>query len=190
MKELAQQLEAYQTDQWCIDAILDVELMTQRVLDPCCGHGVLGVEAECRGHWVKYIDVHPWCDENNVIITDFLTYFDDLTDTTVFMNPPFSLACDFVDHCRMMNARKIICFQRHAWREGSLNSGKKRGTWWEKNPPARTWLCGDRAQCLRFDLLGQDVAKPPTAHSWFVWERGHRGAEVTRALYKDYQYSV
>ena len=184
IKELATKLEAYETEQWPIDAILDVELMTKKVIDPCCGFGVLGQAAEQKGYWVKFIDIHPWLDETNIIIKDFLTHFEDLNETTVFMNPPFSLACEFVDHARMMGARKIICFQRYAWREGALDGQSKRGTWWEKNPPARIWLCGDRAQCLRFDLRGQNIPKPPTAHAWFVWERGHRGAEITRGLYK------
>jgi len=190
IKELAQKLEGYETEQWPIDAILDVELMTKNVLDPCCGFGVLGDAALYRRHNVRFMDIYRWSDVLNLTVKDFLKHFEDLSNTTVFMNPPFSKACEFVDHARMMGARKIICFQRHAWREGSIDTGKKRGAWWEKNPPARTWLCGDRAQCLRFDLRGQDIAKPPTAHSWFVWERGHKGAEITRALYKNHNYHV
>ena len=190
IKDLAKKLEGYETEQGPIDAILDVELMTYEVFDPCCGYGVLGKAAEYRGHYVTFMDIYPWFEENNVVIQDFLKHFEDLSDTTVFMNPPFSLACEFVDHVRMMNARKIICFQRYAWREGALNDGKKRGAWWEKNPPSRIWLCGNRAQCLRFDLRGQNISKPPTAHAWFVWERGHRGAEVTRGLYDGHNYHV
>lgn len=191
IKKLAQDLEGYETEQWPIEAILDVELMTRKVLDPCLGFGVLAAEAMKRGHDVNTIDIHAWNDNFPPHhLLDFLTYFEDLSDTTVFMNPPFSKACEFVDHARMMGARKIICFQRQAWREGSLEGGKKRGAWWEANPPARTWLCGDRAQCLRFDLRGQNIAKPPTAHSWFVWERGHKGAEITRGLYKGHRYHV
>lgn len=190
MIELAQRLEGYQTDLWAIDAILDVEILTQNVIDPCCGYKVIGEAAERRGHYVKFIDIHAWSNDNNVIIKNFLNTVEDLSNVTVFMNPPFSLACQFVDHCRLLGARKIICFQRHAWREGSFDKGAKRGEWWERNPPSRIWLCGDRAQCLRFDLIGEDISKPPTAHSWFVWERGHRGAEVTRALYKGHHYNV
>lgn len=190
MKSLAQKLEAYQTDAWCIDAILDVELLTPKVFDPCCGFGVMGDAAKDRGYKVTEMDIHDWSGKPDIINKDFLMHFDNLFDTTVFMNPPFSKACQFVDHARMMNARKIVCFQRYAWREGSFGKGEQRGAWWEANPPSRTWLCGDRAQCLRFDLIGTQVAKPPTAHAWFVWERGHRGAEVTRALYKNHNYHV
>ena len=188
IKELAQELEGYETEQWPVERILDVELMTHKVIDPCVGFGVFANEAKRRGHQVKTLDIHVW-DENNPpdIVRNFLHYFEDATETTFFFNGPFSLVCEFVDHMRMMNARKIICFQRYAWREGCLidQHGKpKRGTWWEANPPARIWLCGDRAQCIRFDLRDQVIAKPPTAHAFFIWERGHRGAEITRGLYK------
>ena len=185
VKELATELEGYETPLWAVEAVLDVELMTPLVLDPCVGFFQLSDAATRRGHHVTSIDIHAWEEGRDPIHTqDFLTFYQDLSNTTVFMNAPFSLACHFVDHARMMNARKIICFQRFAWREGSRDSGKKRGAWWEANPPARIWLCGDRATCKRFDLLGEKMGNPPTAHAWFVWERGHRGAEITRALYK------
>lgn len=191
-KELAEQLSAFETEQWAAEAIFDVELMTQYVVDPCCGFHRLSDEATKRGHTVRTIDIHKW-DVNRPpdIINDWLLHFEDLSNATVFMNPPFPTACEFVDHARMMNARKIIVFQRYVWREGSFDSGKCRGEWWERNPPARVWVCGDRAQRLRFDLRNN----PPkngekTAHAWFVWERGHRGAEVTRAIYKRHRYRV
>lgn len=190
MKELAKKLEGYETPQWAIDRILDVELMTGDVLDPCCGFGVLGQAALNLGYGVRFMDIYPWADIPNMVVKDFLTHFEDLSEETVFMNPPFSKACQFVDHARAMNARKIICFQRYSWREGALDGISKRGAWWEKTPPARTWVCGDRAQCLRFDIRsgfdqdGKKIAPPPTVHAWFVWKRGHRGAEITRGLYK------
>ena len=155
------QSDEWETPQWLFDA-LNAEFGF--TLDPCTN----GENHKCEKHYTRI---------ENGVLRDWKT-------ETVFMNPPFSLACEFVDHARMMGARKIICFQRYAWREGALDGQSKRGTWWEKNPPARIWLCGDRAQCLRFDLRGQNIPKPPTAHAWFVWERGHRGAEITRGLYK------
>lgn len=182
MIELAKRLEAYETEQWPIRAILKCEILTTNVIDPCCGFDAIARTVEKYGHSVKRIDIHKWAEINGLIVKDYLSHFEDLSEKTVIMNPPFSLACQFVDHSRMMNARKIICFQRYAWREGTF---KNRGKWWEENPPCRIWLCGDRAQCKRFDLRHEQMAKPPTAHAWFVWERDHRGAEITRALFND-----
>lgn len=182
---MAGELEGFETDLWAAMRVLDFELMTTKVLDPCVGFWRLADVAIDRGHRVITVDIHQWDEERQPdYIQNFLTLDIDLSEFTVFMNPPFSLACEFVDHARSLGARKIICFQRYAWREGAINSGKKRGSWWEANPPARIWLCGDRAQCIRFDLRGQKLSAPPTAHAFFVWEKGHRGAEITRGLYK------
>ena len=127
MEQLAKDLEAFETDAWTIPKILDVEIMTRRVLDPCTGRFVLADEATKRGHDVTTIDVHQWIEDRAPdYLTSFLDYYDDLSETTVFKNPPFSLACEFVDHARLLNARKIICFQRYSWRES-----KRRGQWFE-----------------------------------------------------------
>lgn len=189
---LCEKLSAFETEQWAIESILDVELMTPTVIDVGCGFHVLGDAAKRAGYNVISLDVHVWDVKRPPdIIMNWLHYFADLTNVTVLMNSPFPLTCEFIDHARVMNARKIISFQRYAHREGAIDAGKYRGKWWENNPPARVWLCGDRAQRLRFDLR----ANPPkngekTAHAWFVWERGHRGAELTRAIYRRHRYHV
>ena len=35
-------------------------------------------------------------------------------DYTIFMNPPFSKAVEFVEKAIALGARKIVCFQRFA----------------------------------------------------------------------------
>lgn len=185
---LCKRLEAYQTPAWAIDAILDVELTTDTVLDPCAGLGLISDTCLRRGLSVEAFDVEDWHGKfpgqprprvpiQNV---DFLGWTGDLTFDTVIMNPPFSLAEEFVDHALALNARKVICFQRQAWRESV-----SRRQWWEKTPPVRVWVCGARATCWRFDLLEARGHKGGSAVSmaWYVWERGHKPAEVTSAIY-------
>lgn len=190
---LCKDREAFQTPRWAIEAVLDVELTTPDVLDPCCGLGAIGEVCLERGLEVEEIDIVNWYEEMPdkfradplwFRVEDFLTdYAEPLDNVTVVMNPPFSLAENFVDRARALNARKIICFQRQAWRESA-----KRRLWWEQNAPARVWVCGSRATCWRFDLI-EDVSGRPTMHNtptsfaWYVWERGHKGAEVTSAIY-------
>lgn len=198
-------LEAFETDAWAIGAILDRELMTNHVIDPCCGKRALSDEAERRGFDVTAIDIRDWSIDFPGIrapdhIADFLrSEPEPLPEATFLLNAPFSLACDFVDHALRFNPRKIICFQRWAWRESSGRRG-----WWTKNPPARIWVCGERATCWRFDIphecIGADrcgrgkgkgstrcrdcMAGTTAAHAWFVWERGHKGAEIVHDLWK------
>ncbi len=178
-EKLARELEAFETPVWTVESILDVEILTQKVVDPCTGYFVIADAAERHGYDVETIDIHQWSDERSPnLIKDFLTHVDDLTDKTVLMNSPFSKACEFIDHARILNARKIVCFQRFAWRESV-----ERKQWWSDNPPARIWVCGNRATCKRFDIRDQSMSSS-VAYAWFVWERGHKGAEVVQGLYR------
>lgn len=189
LTDLCKRLEAFETPRWAIEAVLDVELTTPLILDPCCGLGIISRVCADRGLLVQATDIENWYThfpklwQPGCVVwnDDFFAWQSDLSDTTVVMNPPFSMAEDFVDHARKLNARKIICFQRQAWRESTT-----RREWWEKNAPARVWVCGARATCWRFDLLGTEKAEKggtPTSNAWYVWERGHKGAEVTSAIY-------
>lgn len=189
LTDLCERLEAFETPRWAIESILDVELTTRSIFDPCCGLGAITRVVAERGMFVEALDIIDWHEilpaqwNPSCVVwkADFLTWGHDLTDDTVIMNPPFSKAEEFVSRAQALNARKIICFQRQAWRESAA-----RRLWWEQNSPARVWVCGARAPCWRFDLLGTEKAKKsssPTSYAWYVWERGHKGAEVTSAIY-------
>jgi hypothetical protein len=172
---LCKKLEAFETPRW--------------IIDPCAGTGVIPAVCEARNLGVHAFDIFYWRElvpeamklGGYIGVADFFTWGGSLQGKTVIMNPPFSKACEFVDRCRELGARKIICFQRQAWRE---SAGRRE--WWEKNPPARVWVCGARASCWRFDLIGTEKAEKSgtaTSHAWYVWERGHKGAELTGAIY-------
>lgn len=189
LTDLCKRLEAFETPRWAIEAILDVELTTPWIVDPCVGLGAISNPCYERGLNVDALDIENWWmhfpharePKANIEIADFLTWRSDLSDVTVVMNPPFSLAEEFVSHAQVLNARKIICFQRQAWRES-----QSRRLWWEGNSAARVWVCGARASCWRFDLLGSEKAESggsSVSMAWYIWERGHRGAELTSAIY-------
>lgn len=188
LEDLCKRLEAYATPRWAVESILDVELTTRDVLDPCAGLGVMGDVCMERGLRVEALDVKDWrvhfprafmAVEPGIM--DFLSFGTDLSNHTVIMNPPFSLAEKFVSHAQILNARKIICFQRQAWRESAA-----RRLWWDSNAPSRVWVCGARATCWRFDLLETDLSQrggSSVSMAFYVWERGHKSAEVTGAIY-------
>jgi predicted RNA methylase len=191
LTNLCKRLEAFQTPTWAVEAVLDVETTTRRILDPCCGLGAIANVCWRAGFDTTAFDFEDWGKHFPGLMTivgpvsqqDFLEFDEDLFGFTVIMNPPFTLAEKFVDHAHKLGARKVICFQRQAWRESA-----RRRQWWEKNPPARVWVCGSRATCWRFDLVGTELAKrggSTTSMAWHVWERGHKGAEVTSAIYPE-----
>lgn len=199
--------EFFETDPWVARRILDVELMTHRVLDPCAGRGILGQAAFSKGYDVTEFDLHDWPDKLpgahiragfdylaslGAVLHEVRTHVSG--EFTVFMNPPFSKTVAFVERSMALGARKIILFQRLAFLE---SSGRR--DFFERHCPARIWLCGDRATCWRGDVPAVDVLREedgemikgrkgrsaPTPHAFFVWERGHRGAGAIHHLYKD-----
>ena len=167
----AKEAECYETPEWAAQAILEHELMTKHVWDVCCGPGVLAKAAERKHYEVCATDLYDWGYGQR---HDFL--LDDHRDvwsirgsaTTIFMNPPFSKAVDFVKRAHEIGARKIVCFQRFAWWESQT-----RQAFWNEYPPARIYVCGDRATCWLFGIPEEKRKNgTTTAHAWFVWERG------------------
>lgn len=219
LADTCRQFEAYETDRWAIEAVCEVETLPIRIVDPCAGTGIISKVLHERGYNIAAIDVVDWecllpstaIHWPRSLVCDFLTEFDtDLRGQAVVMNPPFSLACEFVDRARALGAQKVICFQRQAWRESEA-----RREWWLANKPARVWVCGARANCMRFDLLschhpegkmlcpsylrtklkkadrpsydGKNcqfcMGNSSTSMAWYVWEQGQTGAEITSAIY-------
>lgn len=197
LEQTCRELEHFETEEWAAAAILNKEILTNFVLDPCCGGGVLSRAAKQQGYSVLSNDIHNWGYEDQHMIENFLEMHEDLRKYTVFVNPPFSLACQFVDHALRLGARKVVCFQRYSWYEGSFKKGAKRGLWWKKNPPNRIYVCGDRASCWRFDLpkddqgnrynphTGKKLSNTPTTHAWFIWEQGQPLGTLTGHIYKE-----
>lgn len=190
MTDLAHQLEHWETDPWAASAILAKEILTQHVVDPCTGTGILARAAMARGYQVTAADINDW-GYSGTYLNDWLRSDDWIRDrvagSTVFMNPPFSMADKFVDTALAMGARKVVCFQRFAWYEGSNVAGKRRGAWWERNRPSRIWICGDRATCWLHSVPAAaraEKAGTPMAHAWFVWEQGHLPAAITGHIFK------
>lgn len=179
----AKEAEAYETPRWAVDAILRAEILTSNVFDPCAGKGVLMDAARDAGYDVSGIDKYDW-GYPYIQIKDFLADEPDgifALDVTVLMNPPFSLAEKFVLRAMELNARKIVCFQRFAWWE---SAGRRE--FWDINPPNRVYICGNRATCWRFDVPAEKrIGGTPTAHAWFIWERGHPHGTTLGHVFKE-----
>lgn len=180
LEELCRHYEHFETPAWAAKAILEKEILTHLVVDPCCGIGVLSDAAKEKGHRIISIDINDW-GYPGTITEDFLA-INGLPDEnlSIFMNPPFSKAVEFVEKSVALGARKILCFQRFAWWESN-----KRRSFWEKHPPNRIYICGDRADCWRHDIpLNSRTSSTPTAHAWFVWERGHPNGTLVSHIFK------
>lgn len=179
LEETCKRLEHFETDPWAARAIVAREPMTDHVIDPCAGTGILTIPARAAGHRVTTVDIHDWGFPLD-IQGDFLTTaIPDAEGATIFMNPPFSLAVEFVRRALEIGAGKVVMFQRFAFWES-----EDRREFWENTPPARVLICGNRATCWRHDLpkddvgnrydpkAGKKLASSSTAHAFFIWEKG------------------
>lgn len=179
---LCRELEHFETPEWAVDEILEREIFTLNVVDPCVGGGILTKKLKERGHLVAPFDVHDW-GYPETIVQDFLTVTQDGLGTgefSVLMNPPFSKAAEFVEHAFNIGARKVVMFQRFSFWESQT-----RESFWNNYRPNRIYVCGDRADCWRYDLpkdekgnrydpvTGKKLSSTPTTHAWFVFEQGH-----------------
>ena len=174
LEQTCRRLEHYETPRWAADAILRCETTTGKVFDPCCGTGILSEAAAYAGNEVHAFDIHDWgyhpFGERNVWFSqlDWLDQKHLPQHVTLFLNPPFSRAVEFIEHALALGARKVICFQRFAWWES-----QKRAAFWDRHPPNRIYVCGDRADCWRHDIPEHERGSgTTTAHAWYVWERG------------------
>jgi predicted RNA methylase len=185
--ELCKRLEHFETPEWAAREILEKEILTRIVLDPCVGAGVLAESAKRIGYEVVSLDIHDWGYPLDKKI-NFLEIDDSWElpsscdfELSILMNPPFSLATQFVEKAFFLKARKIICFQRFAWYESRV-----RREFWDKYPPNRVYICGDRANCWRHDIpLDQRGSGTTTAHAWFVWDRDAPAGTILGRIYKD-----
>ena len=183
LKDLCVALEHFETPVWAAEAILNREIITRTVIDPCAGSGILTLAARAKGYAVLPIDIHDW-GFAGTHIQDFLTMLpcdmDFAPEFSVIMNPPFSKAEQFVAKSLYLGARKVLCFQRFAWWESA-----KRRAFWDANPPIAVYICGARASCWRHDIPDDERGSgTPTAHAWFSFERGHTGGTSLDRIYK------
>ena len=174
--------EHYETPEWAARAILEKEILTKHVVDPCCGTGILSEAAIASGSIVASYDIHDWGYKPTTVL-DWLSDehgYVGMPLATLFMNPPFSFATQFVEKAIERKFRKIIVFQRFNWFESQTRRG-----FWDKHPPNRVYVCGDLAACWRHDLAPEErKSSTPTAHAWFVWDRDAPAGTILGRIYK------
>ncbi|MFX4226381.1 MAG: hypothetical protein ACFHHU_00395 [Porticoccaceae bacterium] len=184
--EAALKLEAYETPAWAAQAGLNAVPLLDRVLDPCVGRGILAQTALQLGHDVRASDVYRWEYDGPRTIIDFLDPASSILvdgwepgSFDVFVNPPFSKACEFIDRAFELGARKVLCFQRLAWLESDT-----RREWWDLEHCRAVHLCAKRATCWGFHI-GPEKRKSssPTPHAWYEFDQMWKGEPLLKRLY-------
>lgn len=171
----------YREPGWLVDALLDAEPIVGAVHDPACGGGTIPSRCLARGIPATGADMHD--RGYGLPGSDFLAVDASLAPfDNIIVNPPFSLAQEFVEQALKLASRKVIIIQRLAFAEG-----QKRRRMFEATPLKKIWISSKRA-CMppgagftdgQRDQWGalktQDGRGGAIAYAWFVWERGYIG---------------
>lgn len=102
---------------------------------------------------------------------------EDVEFTDIIMNPPYTLANEFVEHALELVKpnNKVVCFLRLAFLEGQARYKKI----FKENPPRYIYVFSKRQVCSRTDDWSEPSA---VAYCWAVWEKGYKGEPSLRWL--------
>lgn len=162
----------YRTPAWCVRAIVrHIEIPEgATVLDPSCGDGAILDVIQCLRPDVRTVGIEldreraDGARKRHGVIggADALELPDSQWAADVIvMNPPFSLAREFVERA-IGCADVTICLLRLSWM-----AGQKRATFWRANP-ADVFVLPRRPS---FTGKGTDACD----YAWFVWGPGRGG---------------
>jgi hypothetical protein len=177
----------YATPKWVTEALLREVKMADLILEPGAGDGA--ILALLAGHGYRAVGVE--IDHARAIVAQGLThcrvYKGDflgpdwsavdapVIPVTIVMNPPYSLAADFV-----RRARQLVIAGGHVHvllRLGFLGSSRTRLDLLD----ADSGLSAVRVLSKRPSFTG-DGRTDGTEYAWFTWEDGYRGPAIIEVI--------
>ena len=164
--------EYYATDPRAVEMLLNLEIFSPRILEPCAGGGHISRVLESHGHEVISRDLYDRgygesghdflkCDERNL-------------DCDIVSNPPYKFAQEFVEKGLEVVALGHKC----AWfLKLTFLEGKSRRAMFEKYPPKTVYVSSSRLSCAK---NGTEWVASSIAYCWYVWEKGFTGVPVIK----------
>ena len=162
--------EQYATAPCAVEALLAVEPLPPRLLEPCAGDGAIVRVLEAHGHIVTAYDlVHDGID--------FLKVTKAPPDVgAIVTNPPFSRAADFVRRGLLL-VPKVVVLERIQWLEAEC-----RADIFDSGKLARVYVFRDRVPRMhRIGWIGRR-SSPAMCLAWFVFECDHVAAPTLHWL--------
>lgn len=163
----------YRTPDWCVHRFLEVNtgLRGGLWLDPCVGSGAIPVAARAVRPEIEWltIDVDPRHSAD--LTQDFLTLKKARSVNAIVMNPPYSLAFEFVKHALDL-CPEVVALLRLSW----LASAKRSG-WLRANMP-NVYVLPNRPS------FTGDGKTDSADYMWAHWTGGggNTGGGLTRVL--------
>ena len=165
-------MDFYETPEWCVRQLLDREALGPARLDAGCGTGAIlrhlgkyAAGAELSAGRVRIAEAAGlWVEHGDFLKDERTRYFD-----AVVMNPPYSLAREFI--LRAMEIVKDDGKVCALLRLNFLGSSRK-----------RLDVVGPGSGLLRVLVMSKrpsftgDGKTDATDYAWLVWRKGYKGA--------------
>jgi hypothetical protein len=170
--------DLYETPEMATLALLAVEPLPQRILEPACGRGAITRVLRSAGHTVLENDIVDY-GQGQDSVRDFLKFKPAGEIDAVVTNPPYCLAQQFVRHALTLCPRVFMLL-----RLTFLESERRRDVL-DQAGLIRIHVFSDSLPMMHRDGWTGNRASSAVAFAWYVWRRGYIGnATVDRISWK------
>jgi hypothetical protein len=159
--------DAYQTPDWVVEQLCEVERLPSQIWEPCAGEGQLANVLRQHGSKVIETDLDPRTRSQRRL--DFLAARRPLAKAVV-TNPPYRIATKFIRHALSLGVEYLALLLKADF----LNAQERHQLISEIGYPARIWSLTSRPDFRR-------QGAPPMNCSWFIWD-GHASSAMLKLL--------
>jgi hypothetical protein len=164
----------YATSPKAVSQLLDAEVFTCDILEPCCGAGHIAKVLTARGYNVKAQDLYDYgYGESGV---DFLAYNKPFNGD-VITNPPYKYATEFVTHALELIPPpcRVAMFLRLQFLEGAIRYKDI----FSRGGLERVYVSSRRSHCaMNGDF--ENMKGNAICYAWFIWRKGYEGEPTIR----------
>lgn len=167
------EMDFYPTPPDAVFALLDNETFEGSIWENSCGDGAICRALEERGY--RDIIATDLADRGyGEAGHDFIT--SPYRADNVVMNPPFSMAQQFVELSLARTTSKVAMLGKIQFLEG-----QKRKPFFANTPLARVYVFSKRVQFYRDGIKG-NYSNSTMCFAWYVWEHGYDGDPIIKWL--------
>lgn len=161
-------IDYYETPVWAVEKLLEKEVFSEFILEPCCGGGAIAKTLEDYGHNVLSTDIRTDDGIYGLPGVDFFAAeFNPIAN--IITNPPYFCADEFVKLSLDIATDKVAMLLKLSF----LESMKRYPLF--KNSPLRTvYVFSSRVTMFPANQV-KPINSGTIAYAWFVWEQGYIG---------------
>lgn len=163
----------YATHPKAAKLLLEIESLSQNILEPSVGEGHLADVLKNAGKNVTSWDIidrgYP-----DTQVKDFLKINDYIFEGDIVMNPPYKSAKSFIEKALDIIPEGNYVF---AFLKVQFMESKGRKQFFLDNPPKTVWVSSTRIPCAKngdFEGL-KKTGGSAISYCWYVWEKGFKG---------------